>query len=406
LVDTAFIARVGTAELAGLGAGTAAISAALWVFNFLGIGTQTEVSKSLGAENYSRAGQIVSSAFCIATVLGLILATSLLPLCVSIASAMGTEGKAQQSASDYLYLRLLGAPAVLLMAAGFGALRGLQKPSVPLRIALFVNFINLILDPLLIFGFGPIPSQGVSGAALASTVSQWLGAFATLVATRQNLVLTATPSLSHIRALLKIGFDVTARSGALLLFLLLATRAANRLGNETGAAHQAIRSIWMFSAFLLDAYSHAAQALIGFFLGRREIRAARQVVKVACIWAASTGIVMCGAFILSQDTFIWLFVSKEAENAFRSAWILASLQMPVNALVFATDGIHWGSGDYAYLRTGMLVALMAGGLAIHLFGGISLLAIWWITGGWTVIRAAFGLFRIWPGSSDGPLGRP
>ena len=92
---------------------------------------------------------------------------------------MGTEGKAQQSASDYLYLRLLGAPAVLLMAAGFGALRGLQKPSVPLRIALFVNIINLGLDPLLIFGFGPIPSQGVSGAALASTVSQWLGAFAT-----------------------------------------------------------------------------------------------------------------------------------------------------------------------------------------------------------------------------------
>ncbi len=202
---------------------------------------------------------------------------------------------------------------------------------------------------------------------------------------------------------MRIGFDVVLRSGALLLYLLLATRAANRIGSEAGAAHQAIRSVWMFSAFLLDAYSHAAQTLIGFFLGREQLASARRVARVACSWAVASGSVLCLVFVFGEAGFRWFLVPDPASAVFASAWTVASLQMPINAVVFATDGIHWGASDYAFLRNGMLCALVVGATGLHLFGEGSLLAVWTVTAIWILLRGSFGLLRIWPGVGRAPL---
>jgi MATE family multidrug resistance protein len=64
---------------------------------------------------------------------------------------------------------------------------------------------------------------------------------------------------------------MVVRTGALLFFLLVATRTALQAGVDSGAAHQAIRHVWMVMAYLLDAFAHSAQSLIGFFLGARDI---------------------------------------------------------------------------------------------------------------------------------------
>ncbi|NIW37583.1 MAG: MATE family efflux transporter, partial [Gemmatimonadetes bacterium] len=317
--------RIGTDALAGLGAGTAILSAALWAFNFLGVGTQTEVARSLGAGDASRGGRTASAALWLATGVGIGLALCLIPFSFGLAGWMGTRDGAREAAASYLWIRLLGAPAVLLMTTGFGALRGLQDVRTPLRIALGVNALNLLLDPLLIFGLGPVPSLGVAGAAAASTISQWLGAAAVFSAARGRLPLVIKPPAERFRGLLRIGFDVVLRSGALLLYLLLATRAANRIGSEAGAAHQAIRSVWMFSAFLLDAYSHAAQTLIGFFLGREQLASARRVARVACSWAVASGSVLCLVFVFGEAGFRWFLVPDPASAVFASAWTVASL---------------------------------------------------------------------------------
>lgn len=406
LVDTAFVARIGSDALAGLGAGTALLSACLWAFNFLGVGTQTEVARSLGAGDRERGGQTASAALWLAASVGLGLALLLIPLSFDLAGWMGTRGTARDAASAYLWIRLLGAPAVLVMTVGFGALRGLQDVRTPLRIAVAVNIVNLALDPLLIFGFGPVPALGVAGAAWASTASQWIGALAAGSSARSRLPLVRKPRPERFRSLLRIGIDVVLRSGALLLYLLLATRAANRLGSEAGAAHQAIRSVWMFSAFLLDAYSHAAQSLIGYFLGRQRREAAVRVARVACGWAAASGLLLGGLFLVGEAGFRWFLVPGEAAAVFSAAWALASLQMPINAVVFATDGIHWGASDYAFVRNGMLVALGFGSLGLILFGGQSLTAVWAVTALWIGVRAGFGILRIWPGVGRAPLRHP
>lgn len=176
LVDTAFVAQLGVVPLAALGVGTAALSSVLWVFNFLGIGTQTEVAQAAGRHNLERAGRITGLALLLSLLAGLFLLIVGYGLAPPVARLLGATAELELDAVLYMRIRLWGAPAVLLFLTAAGALRGLQDMHTPLWIAIGVNALNIGLDALLIFGFGPIPALGIAGAALASVVAQWVGA--------------------------------------------------------------------------------------------------------------------------------------------------------------------------------------------------------------------------------------
>jgi MATE family multidrug resistance protein len=75
-------------------------------------------------------------------------------------------------------------------------------------------------------------------------------------------------------------------------------------------------------------------------------------------------------------------------------------------MAFVTDGIHWGTGDFRYLRNVVLLATLCGAAGIAWLGDgdpALLTGIWWITGAWVAIRAGLGVLRIWPAIGDSPL---
>ena len=157
LVDTAFVARLGSHSLAALGVGTSVLSGVFWIFNFLGIGSQTEVAQSMGHQNPARASQLVGLALLLAIIFGLLLLAAGMLFAPQIARLMGAATKVQTQAEIYIRWRLTGAPAVLVTLAAFGALRGLQDMRTPLKVAILVNSLNIVLDAALIFMLpGPI----------------------------------------------------------------------------------------------------------------------------------------------------------------------------------------------------------------------------------------------------------
>ncbi|MBW2286212.1 MAG: MATE family efflux transporter, partial [Deltaproteobacteria bacterium] len=163
LADTAFIAHLGAAPLAALGVGTVLLSSIFWVFNFLGIGTQTEVARATGSAKAEGAREAAGLALALATAIGCGIALLGWPFLDAAARFMSNDIGVQRDAIVYLQIRLLAAPAVLVTVAAFGALRGLQDMRTPLWIALGINALNLGLDPLLIFGAGPVPALGIAG---------------------------------------------------------------------------------------------------------------------------------------------------------------------------------------------------------------------------------------------------
>jgi MATE family multidrug resistance protein len=303
---------------------------------------------------------------------------------------------------------LFGAPAVLMTIAAFGVLSGFQEMRIPLWIALTVNLVNVLLDAVLIFGVGPFPALGISGAAYATTFSQWLGATAALILLYKRLPFPKRLLVSDIRRLIRIGGDMFVRTGLLLFYLLMATRTATRIGPESGAAHQAVRQFWIFTALFLDAYSVSAQSLIAYFMGMKDTVTSRQVARVVCLWSVITGGLLTVIMLAGQDFFIRMLVPSEAVSIFIVPWMIAALFQPLNAIAFATDGIHWGTGDFGYLRNGMIAATSTGLLGIFLLEHYqieSLKMLWVVTVIWVLVRAGAGLIRVWPGIGNAPLTR-
>lgn len=406
LVDTAFVARLGADALAGLGVGTIALSSFFWIFNFLGIGTQTEVAHAAGAAARGRAAAMAWLSIRAGLVIGTAVAVAGSLVTGGIAHLMGASGTIADAAGSYMMLRWVGAPAMLAMLGAFGALRGIQDMKTPLWIALGINALNIALDPLLIFGWGPVPAFGIGGAAAASSVSQWAGAVATFLVVRRKLGRPGTVVRSDVFRLLSIGADLFIRTGMLSLFLLLATRAATKLGAEPGAAHQAVRQIWVFTALFLDAWAISAQSLVGFYAGAGRIPAARRVAAFASGWSLVTGVGLGAALWAATPVVSSLLVPPEAAWAFESAWWLALVSLPLGALTFATDGIHWGTGDFGFLRNATTAATVAAGGLLMLFdagGLLTLSVIWGLTLLWVLIRALLGILRVWPGIGAAPL---
>ncbi|WP_338666669.1 MATE family efflux transporter [Pseudodesulfovibrio methanolicus] len=408
LADTAFVARIpGSEPVAALGVGTMAFSAIFWAFAFLGIATQTEVAHSVGRGEEDRAIKVVSLAGLLAAGIGMGLLAASIWFLSPIASVFGAEGLVNDYACRYMFYRLLGAPAVLVTLACFGGLRGAQDMRTPLYVAVGINLVNVLLDWLLIFGHGSFPAMGVAGAAIASSVSQWIGAFWCLIAVYRTLGLTWRMRGAGLARLMRVGGDLFLRTGAVLVFLALCTRVANLFGADQGAAFQAIRQFFLFSALFLDAFAITGQSLVGYFMGADERDKAREVAKLVCWWSFGTGVALCLAMLLGTEMVAWLLVPPAAYAVFGPGWVVVSLSQPIGSLSFATDGIHWGTGDFAYLRNSMLVASAVGGacvLAVEISRPQHVLVYIWLASAlWTFIRAGFGLARIWPGVGNAPL---
>jgi MATE family multidrug resistance protein len=400
LVDTAFVSSLGSIPLAALGVGTTALSSLFWIFNFLGIGAQTEVAQADGKGNLERAGSIASLALTLATGFGLALILILFPLLDWLATLLGASGAIQTNAVSYMHIRLYGAPAVLLMMVTFGLLRGLQDMRTPLWIAIGLNALNILLDWLLIFGNGPFPAMGVAGSALASTISQWLGALTGVTIVALRLGLSISFSFRDVTRLLRVGGDLFVRTGLLLFFLAYTTRAATRLGADAGAAHQAIRQMYSFTSLALDAYAATVQSLVGYFVGRNAIDWVKRVVRVGAGWSLGTGAALGLVMWFGRGMVADLLIPDTAVRIFLPAWAASAASQPVSSLAFLTDGVHWGTGDYRFLRNAMIIAALTGFSGIwllNLTGAQELYWVWIVVGVWVSVRALFGVLRIWPG---------
>jgi multidrug resistance protein, MATE family len=409
LVDTIFVASLGTAQLAALGVGTAVLSTVFWIFNFLGISTQTEVARALGADNRQRAAEMTSLALIVGAIFSAVLMLAFLPGAAAASALLGAEGAVQDHAVVYLQIRVLGAPAVLLTFIGFGALRGMQDMHTPLKVAVAVNVLNIALDALLIFGYGPFPAMGIAGAALASVISQWLGAAWVLSLIMRKLGLALHIHGADIVRLMRAGGNLFVRTGLLTLFILLSTRVANQIGPEAGAAHQAIRTVWIFLGLIMEGFAMTAQSLVGYFLGAGRAQVARYAAAVSTWWALGTGLALAALMLLSTDLVASILIPPEALGVFGAAWVIAALSQPLSALAFVTDGIHWGTGDYAFLRNGMLAATLSGAVALIVIDTASanaFLYVWLALIVWLGVRSLFGIVRIWPGLGYSPLRAP
>jgi MATE family multidrug resistance protein len=381
MVDTVFVGRLGVVPLAALGVNTSIFAMSFIVFNFLAYGTTPMVARAVGRGDRTGAGNVVLQALLLAVVVGGVATLMLEALAGPIVALMGAGPDLREPALSYLRIRALAGPAVLLVTAGHGAFRGYQDMRTPLLVTLALNVVNLVLDPLFIFGFG----WGLRGAALATLIAQWTGALwfvhLLLRSRRRELgIQPRVPRLAEIRPFLRVGGELALRTLALVGTMTLATAVATRVGTVQVAAHQVGTQIWLLLAMIVDSLAVAAQALVAGYRGSGNIAMARRASNRLLVWGLASGFALGGLFYLLAPVLTRLFTDDPAVlAALAGIYPFVVAMQPLNAIVFVWDGVFMGAERFRFLAVQMAVSALCAAaiLLLVLPMGWGLTGVWW-----------------------------
>ena len=406
IVDSALVGHLGVTPLAGLGIASAVLQTIVGLMVFLAYATTPAVARRFGAGDPTRAVSVGIDGMWLALGIGAILALAgylTTPFLVGLFSA---SPEVARDAETYLGISMWGLPAMLIVFAATGLLRGMRDTVTPLWIAGLGFGANALLNWLFIYGFG----WGIGGSAFGTVVAQW-GMVAAYVVVIGRLARTHSASVRPHRE----GVRGSARSGGWLFLRTLTLRAAllatvfvaTGLGTEELAGWQVAFTIFSTAAFALDALAIAAQALIGKGLGAGDTGGVQRTLGRTVSWGAWFGVIV-GAVIGALSGVIGLLFTGDASLAalIQPALIVLAVAQPVCGVVFVLDGVLIGAGDAKYLAIAgvlnlvpfvpaliVLAVLSVGGaaglawLAVAFFGVYMLARL--ATLGWRVRGAAW-----------------
>ncbi|MFI6285655.1 MATE family efflux transporter [Streptomyces sp. NPDC051018] len=379
IVDSAIVGHLGTPQLAGLGVAASLLMTAVSVFVFLAYATTAAAARRVGAGDLAGAIRQGLDGIWLALILGTAVVAVTLPGAPWIIDVFGASDTASPYAITYLRISSLGIPAMLIVFAATGVLRGLHDTRTPLYVALGGFTANAALNAGLVYGAG----FGIAGSAWGTVIAQYGMAAAYLVvvvrgARRHKASLR--PEAAGIRASAQAGVPLLIRTLSLRAVLMIATAVAARLGDAEIAAHQIVLSLWNLMAFALDAIAIAGQAIIGRYLGAGDGEGARVACRRMVQWGMASGVVLGLLLVISRPLFVPLFSSDPTvHDTLLPALLVVALIQPVAGVVFVLDGVLMGAGDGPYLARAMLVTLAVFApvalLVPELGGGLT--ALWW-----------------------------
>jgi putative MATE family efflux protein len=399
MADSAIVGHLGTAQLAGLGVASALLTTAVSVFVFLAYATTAAVARRVGAGDLRAAIRQGMDGIWLALLLGAAVIAAVLPAAPALVELFGTSHTAAPYATTYLRISSLGIPAMLIVLASTGVLRGLQDTKTPLYVAVGGFVANAALNAGLVYGAG----LGIAGSAWGTVIAQFgMAAVYLFVVVRgaRKHGASLRPDPAGIRACAQAGAPLLVRTLSLRAILMIATAVAARLGDADMAAHQIILSLWSLLAFALDAIAIAGQAIIGRYLGANDAQGAREACRRMIQWGIASGFVLGLVVLAARPIFLPLFTSDSAvQNTALPALVLVAVSQPISGVVFVLDGVLMGAGDGPYLAWAMLLTLAVFtpvALLVPTLGG-GLTALW----GAMTLMMAVRMLTLWLRSRSG-----
>ncbi|MGW9112042.1 MATE family efflux transporter [Microbacterium sp. NPDC055683] len=348
-VDAAMIGHLGLSELAGLGIASAVLTTIVGLMVFLAYSTTPAVARRFGAGDVQGGVSVGIDGMWLALAIGAVLAVAGSFATPAVVGAFSPAPDVAAAAEAYLGISMWGLPAMLIVFAATGLLRGLQNTIVPLWIAGAGFTVNALVNWLFIYGFG----WGVAGSAAGTVLVQWgmVAAYVVVVGRLARLHRASVrPQREGVRGSARSGGWMFLRTVSLRIATLATVAVATALGTEELAGWQVVFTIFSTTAFALDALAIAAQALVGKALGERDPHQVRAVLGRTVSWGVWAGVAF-GVVIAALSGVIGLvFTGDPAVAAFiQPALLVLALSQPVAAFVFVLDGVLMGADDARYL---------------------------------------------------------
>ncbi len=269
-IDMWFIGKLGDRELAALSFAFPVLMVITSVAIGLGAGTSSVVARAIGAHNHRRARRLATDSlilsFGITAVVSVIGITTIAPLF----RLLGAPEDMIPLIAGYMKILYAGVPFVVVGMVGMSSMRATGDTRLPSMLMVIASVANVILDPILIFGIGPVPAMGLTGAALAALLSRAAIFVGTvyLMKTRQDLLTFNKPDreelLSSWGDILHVGVPAAGTNAIIPVATGVITAMLARYGTDTVAGFGVASRVESLTLVMF----YALSAIIGPFVGQ------------------------------------------------------------------------------------------------------------------------------------------
>ena len=281
------------------------------LMNLSNTGCATIVSQFIGAKKNNEKFEVIKEATQLCLIFSIIIIAILYFIIDDIFWAMGLDSTTHHYAISYFRILLIGFPGLYLLNLLGNIFNAHGDTKTSTIILLSILLINLVLDPLLIFGYYGFPKMGIQGAATATVISVVLGLIVRFyILRRKNYIPPLksffTLSFNYFKRLIKIGFPTTTTHFAWSMVYPLLTRIITVFGMAPLAALNICHRIEGIPYFFSVGFSIALSTLIGQYYGKGNIREVKKIFKRGVVLITLLMTPVSLAFIFIPETLISL----------------------------------------------------------------------------------------------------
>jgi putative MATE family efflux protein len=353
IFDIYFVSKLGAEAVSIVGI-TESILTLVYAFSIgFSISATAIVSRRIGEKEPRKASHAAFQSLFVTILVSIVISLIGLFFCDDMLRLMGASQVSIQQYSGYTRWMIVGNASIMLLFVLNGILRGAGDAAIAMRVLWLANMINIVLDPMLIFGIGPFPALGIDGAAIATNCGRGIGVlyqlYSLIFGTRSRLrfnVHDLIPDFPQIVAYLKLSF-------AGIMQMLIATsswiglvRIISSFGSISVAGYTVGIRIMIFALLPASGISNAAATLVGQNLGAKN---AHQAERSAWISGIVNGIFMglIGLIIVLFPEPIISFLTHDPQIIEKGAECMRIMSIGFAAYGFGMVIVHSlnGAGD-------------------------------------------------------------
>jgi len=391
-VDTAVVGHLPEAYYIG----AVAIGAMLFnyiyhLFNCLRMGTTGPTAQARGAGDHAEVRAMIGRALLLAGVIGGVIVALQSPIIAFAFWVIDASPQVEHFAREYFLIRVWAMPAVLGSYAIIGWFYGLRNVRTPLVIQVFVNCLNIVLAVVFVFGFG----WGVPGVATASLISEYAGLLLGLYSVWHTL--RGLPDDGRrarlldpvqLRRMVAINGDIVLRTICVVSVLGFFMAKSAELGDVQLAANQVLHHFLVFTSYALDGVAHAAEAILGESVGRRDRAAFMHDKRVVFLWSGVVGLINIAIYAVAGHAIIELMTSIPEVRAAAVSYLWWPVLMPLASVwAYTYDGVYLAATRTRIMRNAVIASFAIFLTLIYtLLPLIGNAGLWFAVGGFLVGR--------------------
>ena len=372
-VDTGVVGQMGlAAPIGAVGIGAVVLSAIYWIFGFLRMGTSGLTAQALGAGDMGESSALLMRALIVGFGAGIGFILLQMPMFWGAFQLAPASAEVEGLARNYLSIRIYGAPAAIAIFGLTGWLIAHERTGAVLILQLWMNGVNILLDLLFVLHF----EWGIEGVAVATLIAEWtslvLGLWLARGAFDHGYWRDKSRVFDRVRLRRMIGVngDIMIRSICLEMAFLSFLFLGAGFDDVTLAANQVLLQFLHITAYALDGFAFAAEALVGRAIGRRDRTRFRASVYLTSFWGVVIVILLALGFGVFGNTLVAVMAKSTEVQEIAAEYLPWMLIAPlVGVASWMLDGVFIGATRTRDLRNMMVISVLIYGAAVWLLLG-------------------------------------